>query len=89
MTSIKVPEPVMSLALTPKSAEQMGNFMKALTRFQKEDPTFRVRGRGGAGEQRTEAEGVDEEGEEGVEEGMTTFGTRFGKEDPIFRVLGG
>ena len=43
MTSIRVPEPVMSLALTPKAAEQMGNFMKALTRFQKEDPTFRVR----------------------------------------------
>ena len=42
MTSIRVPEPVMSLALTPKAAEQMGNFMKALTRFQKEDPTFRV-----------------------------------------------
>ena len=49
MTSIKVPEPVMSLALTPKSAEQMGNFMKALTRFQKEDPTFRVSGKGLAG----------------------------------------
>jgi elongation factor G len=44
MTSIRVPEPVMSLALTPKVAEQMGNFMKALTRFQREDPTFRVRG---------------------------------------------
>ena len=48
MTSIRVPEPVMSLALTPKVAEQFAAFMKALQRFQKEDPTFRVgEGRGG------------------------------------------
>mmetsp|Transcript_8784 Transcript_8784/g.18768 ORF Transcript_8784/g.18768 Transcript_8784/m.18768 type:complete len:784 (-) Transcript_8784:787-3138(-) len=50
MTSIRVPEPVMSLALTPKAAEQMGNFMKALTRFQKEDPTFRVASNAETGE---------------------------------------
>ena len=42
MTSIRVPETVMSLALTPKANDQMGPFMKALTRFQKEDPTFKV-----------------------------------------------
>jgi elongation factor G len=32
----------MSLALIPKASDQMGNFMRALQRFQKEDPTFRV-----------------------------------------------
>ncbi|KDD76285.1 GTP-binding elongation factor EF-Tu/EF-1A [Helicosporidium sp. ATCC 50920] len=42
MTSITVPEPVMSLAVSPKSREQSANFSKALHRFQKEDPTFRV-----------------------------------------------
>ncbi|GAX73818.1 hypothetical protein CEUSTIGMA_g1269.t1 [Chlamydomonas eustigma] len=50
MTSIRVPEPVMSLALIPKAPEQMGNFMKALTRFQKEDPTFRVSSNSETGE---------------------------------------
>jgi elongation factor G len=43
MTSIKVPEPVMSVALTPKSTDQLQNFQKALSRFQKEDPTFHVK----------------------------------------------
>ncbi|CAI5724536.1 unnamed protein product [Peronospora destructor] len=43
MTSLHVPEPVMSLAITPKNKQQIGNFSKALNRFQKEDPTFRVR----------------------------------------------
>lgn len=41
MTSMYVPEPVISLALTPKGKESP-NFSKALNRFQKEDPTFRV-----------------------------------------------
>lgn len=43
MTSLHVPEPVMSLAVTPTNKQQVGNFSKALNRFQKEDPTFRVR----------------------------------------------
>lgn len=42
MTSMSVPEPVMSLAVAPKSRDQSANFSKALNRFQKEDPTFRV-----------------------------------------------
>jgi len=42
MTSMYVPNPVISLAITPKdkkSSDQMG---KALNRFSKEDPTFRT-----------------------------------------------
>ena len=42
MTSITVPEPVMSLAVAPKTREASGAFSKALNRFTKEDPTFRV-----------------------------------------------
>ena len=38
-----VPEPVISLAVTPVKKDQMPVFNKALTRFQKEDPTFRVK----------------------------------------------
>ncbi|KAI0367852.1 elongation factor G mitochondrial [Pilatotrama ljubarskyi] len=41
MTSMFVPEPVISLALKPVGAETP-NFSRALNRFQKEDPTFRV-----------------------------------------------
>lgn len=42
MSSIRVPEPVMSLAIVPKSTQQTAAFSKALQRFQKEDPTFKV-----------------------------------------------
>ena len=38
MTSMKVPEPVMSLAVSPKSRAETANFSKALSRFQREDP---------------------------------------------------
>ena len=41
MTSIKVPDPVVSLAVTPQTSDTQ-NFFKALARFQREDPTFRV-----------------------------------------------
>lgn len=41
MTSIKVPDPVVSLAIAPKTSDT-ANFFKALARFQREDPTFRV-----------------------------------------------
>ncbi|GFS35552.1 translation elongation factor EFG/EF2 protein [Actinidia rufa] len=42
MTSMNVPEPVMSLAVSPVSKDSGGQFSKALNRFQREDPTFRV-----------------------------------------------
>lgn len=42
MESLYVPEPVMSLAVKPKNREMSGGFSKALSRFLKEDPTFRV-----------------------------------------------
>ncbi|XP_050205079.1 elongation factor G-1, mitochondrial-like [Mercurialis annua] len=42
MTSMNVPEPVMSLAVQPVSKDAGGQFSKALNRFQREDPTFRV-----------------------------------------------
>ncbi len=41
MTSIYVPEPVISLAIKPKDKKAEMNLSKALTRFTKEDPTFR------------------------------------------------
>jgi len=37
-----VPDPVISLAISTKVKDQDKNFMKALRRFQKEDPTFKV-----------------------------------------------
>ncbi|GJQ08773.1 hypothetical protein GpartN1_g564.t1 [Galdieria partita] len=41
MESVFIPEPVMSLAVKPKSRETSNNFTKALARFMREDPTFR------------------------------------------------
>jgi elongation factor G len=42
MTSMFVPNPVISLAISPKDKTGLVNFSKALNRFSKEDPTFRV-----------------------------------------------
>lgn len=37
-----VPEPVVSLSVKPKQTKDTPNFSKAMARFQREDPTFRV-----------------------------------------------
>jgi elongation factor G len=42
MTSMHVPDAVISLSVAPKDKEKAANFSKALNRFTKEDPTFRV-----------------------------------------------
>jgi elongation factor G len=42
MTSMHVPDAVISLAVAPKEKANAANFSKALNRFTKEDPTFRV-----------------------------------------------
>lgn len=42
MSSMFVPDAVVSLSLSPKTSDST-NFSKALNRFQKEDPTFRVK----------------------------------------------
>ncbi|MHB1846603.1 MAG: elongation factor G [Deltaproteobacteria bacterium] len=42
MTSMHVPDAVISLAVAPKDRAGQANFSKALNRFTKEDPTFRV-----------------------------------------------
>ncbi len=42
MTSIHVPDPVVSLAITPTDAKSSDNMAKALARFTREDPTFRT-----------------------------------------------
>ena len=42
MTSMYVPDPVISLAITAKDYKSETNMSKALARFTKEDPTFKV-----------------------------------------------
>ena len=42
MTSMYVPEPVISLAILPKDSKAEINMSKALGRFSKEDPTFKT-----------------------------------------------
>jgi len=43
MSSMFVPEPVMSLSVKPAESSMRNNFAKALGKFTKEDPTLRVR----------------------------------------------
>lgn len=42
MTSMHVPDAVISLAVAPKDKQAANNFSRALQKFMKEDPTFRV-----------------------------------------------
>ncbi|KAI0020145.1 elongation factor G 1 [Xylariomycetidae sp. FL0641] len=56
MTSMFVPDAVMSLSIKPKKSTDADNFSKAMNRFQREDPTFRLY--------------VDDESEETIISGM-------------------
>lgn len=41
-TTMHVPDPVMSLTIKPAKQDGAAKFQKALSKFQREDPTFRV-----------------------------------------------
>ncbi|KAI1818274.1 elongation factor G 1 [Poronia punctata] len=56
MSSMFVPDAVMSLSIKPKRSIDADNFSKAMNRFQREDPTFRLT--------------VDDESEETIISGM-------------------
>ncbi|MBE3042928.1 elongation factor G, partial [Candidatus Bathyarchaeota archaeon] len=56
MSSMFVPDAVMSLSIKPKRSTDSDNFSKAMNRFQREDPTFRLH--------------VDPESEETIISGM-------------------
>lgn len=56
MSSMFVPDAVMSLSIKPKRSSDADNFSKAMNRFQREDPTFRLH--------------VDTESEETIISGM-------------------
>ncbi|KAK0655658.1 P-loop containing nucleoside triphosphate hydrolase protein [Cercophora newfieldiana] len=56
MSSMYVPDAVMSLSIKPKKSSDADNFSKAMNRFMREDPTFRLH--------------VDEESEETIISGM-------------------
>ncbi|KAH8899192.1 putative translation elongation factor EF-G, mitochondrial [Thozetella sp. PMI_491] len=56
MSSMYVPDAVMSLSIKPKRSSDADAFSKAINRFQREDPTFRLH--------------VDEESEETIMSGM-------------------
>jgi len=43
MSSMFVPEPVMSISIKPAKSTMQGNFAKALNKFSKEDPTLRIK----------------------------------------------
>ena len=43
LESLEVPEPVISIAIEPKSSSDTDKMTKALDRLEKEDPTFKVR----------------------------------------------
>ena len=41
-SSMHVPDPVMSLTIKPNKNDSTAKFQKALSKFQREDPTFRM-----------------------------------------------
>ncbi|KAM0717071.1 hypothetical protein Q7P37_006923 [Cladosporium fusiforme] len=50
MNSMFVPDAVISLSIAPKMTKDTPNFSKAISRFQREDPTFRVHNDAESGE---------------------------------------